>query len=157
MRIGVAAIAISAFCVSIGAQAQVVSHGQAPAINPLTGTPNLKRDVDQVIAGLWNRPQLNPRDRSLVTVAALVTQGTTNDMPEHFNLALDNGVTPTELSGAVSHLAFYAGLPRATAAERVLVDVYQRRGIAAASLPTTPASSSGSRAWWRRRLSAAAR
>jgi 4-carboxymuconolactone decarboxylase len=60
-----------------------------------------------------------PRDRSLITVAALVTGGNTEQLPHHLNLAKQNGLTEAELIEAVTHLAFYAGWPKAMSAMNV--------------------------------------
>jgi alkylhydroperoxidase/carboxymuconolactone decarboxylase family protein YurZ len=62
-----------------------------------------------LLDGLWKRPDLSPRDRSIITVAALIARNQTIEMPYHFNLALDNGVKPSELSEIITHLAFYSG------------------------------------------------
>ena len=60
--------------------------------------------------------ELAPRDRSLITVAALITNGQTEQLRSHIALARRNGVTYTELSEVITHLAFYAGWPRAMSA-----------------------------------------
>ncbi|MES2987942.1 MAG: carboxymuconolactone decarboxylase family protein [Pseudomonadota bacterium] len=69
---------------------------------------------------LWSRPHLSPRDRSLVTIAALVTTGDLPQLEFHLRLGLQNGLTRGELSEAVNHLAFYAGWPKAMAAVPML-------------------------------------
>ena len=84
---------------------------------------------------LWNRPELSRRDRSLVTVAALISRNDTAELPHYLNVALDSGVTPTEISETITHLAFYAGWPNATSAALVARHVFAQRHIAAASLP----------------------
>lgn len=84
---------------------------------------------------LWNRPELSCRDRSLVTVAALISRNDTAELPHYLNVALDSGVTPTEISETITHLAFYAGWPNATSAALVARHVFAQRHIAAASLP----------------------
>ncbi len=88
-----------------------------------------------VLEGLWKRPGLSPRDRSVVTTAALIARMQTVEMPFHFGLALDNGVKPSELSETVTHLAFYSGWPNALAAVAMAKDVFQQRGIGADQLP----------------------
>ena len=72
-----------------------------------------------LLNGLWKRPDLSPRDRSVVTVAALIARIQTIEMPYHFALALDNGVKPAELSEIITHLAFYAGWANAMSAVAV--------------------------------------
>lgn len=69
-----------------------------------------------LLDGLWKRPELSSRDRSIVTVAALIARIQTIEMPFHFALALDNGVTPCELSEIITHLAFYSGWANAMSA-----------------------------------------
>lgn len=79
---------------------------------------------------VWKRAQLNQRDRSLITVAALIASGgDAARMRSHFNLALENGIKPRELSGSITHLAFYAGWPNAVGAAEVAQGVFQKRGV----------------------------
>ena len=73
-------------------------------------TPKLAELGRDVLFGdVWERPGLSKRDRSLVTVAALVTGNYPKQMPFHIQRALENGVTEEELKEVVTHLAFYAG------------------------------------------------
>jgi 4-carboxymuconolactone decarboxylase len=88
-----------------------------------------------LLDGLWKRTELKPRDRSLVTVAALIARIQTIEMPFHFALALDNGVTPAELSEIITHLAFYAGWANAMSAVAVARDIFHQRGIGIDQLP----------------------
>ena len=79
--------------------------------------PALGEYTDNVLFGdVWKRPQLSPRDRSLVTVSSLVAQYRINELPFHLKFALQNGVTREELIEAITHLAFYAGWPTASTA-----------------------------------------
>jgi len=79
--------------------------------------PALGDYTDRVLFGdVWKRPGLSPRDRSLVTVASLVSLYRTNELPFHLKRALENGVTRDELVEAITHLAFYAGWPTASSA-----------------------------------------
>lgn len=84
---------------------------------------------------LWKRPDLSARDRSLITVAALIARSQTIGMLHYFNLALDNGVTPAELSEVVTHLAFYSGWSNALSAVPVLKEIFEQRGIGVDQLP----------------------
>lgn len=84
---------------------------------------------------LWSRPELSRRDRSLVTLAALISRNGTAELPEYINLALDNGVTPTEISETITHLAFYAGWPNATSAALITRNVFVQRHIDTTALP----------------------
>ncbi len=79
--------------------------------------PKLAQLTDEVLFGdVWERPQLSKRDRSLVTCAALVATGKTEQMAFHFPRALENGVTREELVELITHLAFYVGWPSAVSA-----------------------------------------
>ena len=79
--------------------------------------PKLIEVVDKTIYGdIWERPELSKRDRSMVTIAALIGMRQTDQLKSHLEKALDNGVTPTELSEIMTHLAFYAGFPASLSA-----------------------------------------
>lgn len=92
--------------------------------------PALADYTDAVLFGeVWERPDLSKRDRSFVVVSALVAGGHTDQMAGHFGRALDNGVTPQELSGVITHLAFYTGWPRAMSAVGVANTVLTERGL----------------------------
>ena len=79
--------------------------------------PKLVELTDDVLFGdVWKRTELSPRDRSLITVASLVTSSSFEQLPNHLRLARQNGLTETELKEAIIHLAFYAGWPRAMSA-----------------------------------------
>jgi 4-carboxymuconolactone decarboxylase len=76
--------------------------------------PKLAELSDEVLFGdIWERPQLSKRDRSLVTCAALIALGKTEQMNFHLPRAIENGVTQEELVELTTHLAFYAGWPNA--------------------------------------------
>lgn len=79
--------------------------------------PKLVDLTDDVLFGdVWERPQLSKRDRSLITCAALIATGKTEQMEFHFPRAIENGVTQEELIEAITHLAFYVGWPNAMSA-----------------------------------------
>ncbi|MBY6006389.1 carboxymuconolactone decarboxylase family protein [Salipiger bermudensis] len=77
---------------------------------------------------LWRRPALEPRDRSMVTVAALIAAGQPEQMTFHLNRAMDNGLTQDEAGAMLSHLAFYAGWPKVFSALPVAKEVFENRG-----------------------------
>lgn len=86
--------------------------------------PKLAELTDEVLFGdVWERPGLSPRDRSLVTVAALVALNRTEQLKSHLGRALDNGLTEEELVEAITQLAFYAGWPCGVGAVGVLREV----------------------------------
>lgn len=89
--------------------------------------PKLAQLTDDILFGdVWERAELAPRDRSLITVAALIANGNTDQLPGHLNRAKQNGLTEAEIAEVIIHLAFYAGWPRAMSAIRVARDVFQR-------------------------------
>jgi 4-carboxymuconolactone decarboxylase len=88
--------------------------------------PALVHVTDDVLFGeVWKRPQLSPRDRSLITVAALTSGGNAEQLTFHLQYARDNGVTEEELIEAITHLAFYAGWPKAFSAMAVAKQVFR--------------------------------
>ena len=90
--------------------------------------PKLIELSEKVLYGdVWERPGLSKRDRSLVTVAALVALYRTDQLRGHLERALANGVTREELGEAITHLAFYAGWPAAMTAARIAKSVLDQR------------------------------
>jgi 4-carboxymuconolactone decarboxylase len=88
--------------------------------------PGLVHFTDDVLFGeAWRRPQLSPKERSLITVAALTTGGNTEQLVFHLGLAKQNGATEEELIEAITHLAFYAGWPKAMSAMAVAKRVFR--------------------------------
>ncbi len=101
--------------------------------------PALEKYAKGVVLGdLWKRPGLSARDRSIVTVAALISRDQTVELTYYLNLALDNGVKPAEISEIITHLAFYTGWANAMDAVPAAKDVFKSRNIGADQLP--PAS-----------------
>jgi len=86
--------------------------------------PKLMELTDGTLFGdVWERPGLSKRDRSLITVAALVALYRTNELPGHLVRAQKNGVSKDELVELMTHLAFYAGWPSAMTAVKIAMDV----------------------------------
>ncbi len=86
--------------------------------------PKLAELTDDVLFGdVWAREELAPRDRSLITVAALIAGGNTEQLPFHLNKARENGLSEGELVEVITHLAFYCGWPRAMSAIMVAKEV----------------------------------
>ena len=89
--------------------------------------PKLAQLTDDVLYGdVWARPGLSPRDRSLVTVSALIAMNRPEQLRSHLARARDNGVTEAELIETITHLAFYAGWPSAVSAIGVAREVFKR-------------------------------
>jgi 4-carboxymuconolactone decarboxylase len=90
--------------------------------------PKLAELTDDVLFGdVWDRPGLSHRDRSLITVAALVALYRGGQLPGHLNRALDNGVTKDEIVELITHLAFYSGWPTAIQAMTTAKEVFAGR------------------------------
>jgi 4-carboxymuconolactone decarboxylase len=90
---------------------------------------------ERLFGDVWKRPALTPRDRSVITVAALIARNQTVELPFHLDLALGNGVSPAELSEIITHLAFYSGWANAMSAVAVAKDVFAKRSVRADQLP----------------------
>jgi 4-carboxymuconolactone decarboxylase len=88
--------------------------------------------TDYLFRDLWLRPDLTPRDRSLITVAALIASGQVAQIPFHLNRAVDNGLTEAQAAEVITHLAFYAGWPNAMSALPIAKEVFAKRAEAKA-------------------------
>ncbi|HAE50587.1 MAG TPA: carboxymuconolactone decarboxylase, partial [Tistrella mobilis] len=123
-----ATIALSTLAAT-GAEAQEERRRIAPA--PVYEVaPALGRFTDDLLFGeVWARPVLSPRDRSLITLAALVSTGRTAQIGAHVGRALDNGVRPEEVGELITQLAFYAGWPVAISAVFETRTVFEQRSI----------------------------
>jgi 4-carboxymuconolactone decarboxylase len=82
---------------------------------------------DLLFRDLWLRPALTPRDRSLVTVSALIASGQVAQIPYHLNRAMDHGLTKLQASEVLTQLAFYAGWPNVFSAMPVVNGVFEKR------------------------------
>lgn len=90
--------------------------------------PKLLELTDNVLFGdVWARPELSQRDRSLVTVSALIAMNRPDQLRSHLARARDNGVTQDELVETITHLAFYAGWPSAITAISVAKEVFEKK------------------------------
>ena len=97
--------------------------------------PGMAVYTNEVLFGdVWVRPQLSPRDRSLVVISVLIATNKPAELQGHLGRALSNGVTPVEASGVLTHLAIYSGWPSAVSALDVFEQVYTARKVDPASL-----------------------
>ncbi len=94
-----------------------------------------KYTQERLLGDVWKRPGLSVRDRSIVTLAALIARNQTIEMPFYLNLALDNGVKTREISEIITHLAFYSGWANAVSAVAVAKDVFAARKIGSDQIP----------------------
>lgn len=101
--------------------------------------PALEKYTQEHLHGdVWKRSGLSPRDRSMVSLAVLITRNQFAPLNYYFGQALDNGVKPAEISELIVHLAFYAGFANAFGAIGPARDVFAQRGIGPDQIP--PAS-----------------
>jgi 4-carboxymuconolactone decarboxylase len=105
------------------------SSGERPSQKAIGDfAPKLAELTDDVLYGdVWERPQLSKRDRSLVTVSALIALNRPDQLRSHFVKARENGVTQEELIETITHLAFYAGWPNAVSAIAVAKEVFEEK------------------------------
>jgi 4-carboxymuconolactone decarboxylase len=111
---------------------QGLSSDEMPRVSP--ALEHYTRD--RLRGEVWKRPGLKPRDRSIVTISALIARNQAAALPDCFNQALDNGVKPSEISEIITHLAFYSGWANALEAIAAAKTVFDRRGIGVDQLPT---------------------
>jgi 4-carboxymuconolactone decarboxylase len=104
-------------------------HAAAPALGWYTDS--------LLFHQVWNRVGLAKRDRSLITVSALITCGNIAQLKSHFNRALSNGVRPAEIVEIITHLAFFAGWPHAMSSVPVMEQVFSDQGINSKELAQT--------------------
>jgi len=134
-------IATLAAALTIGFAGQAYAQAQATPAQPTqaqrpSGTqqerlaPGMAGFTSEVLFGdVWRRPELAPRDRSLVTIAVLIATGKPDQLRGHPGRALGNGVQPREASEVLSHLAIYCGWPSAVVALDVYDQVYAARNV----------------------------
>ena len=90
--------------------------------------PKLADLTDNVLFGdIWERPGLSKRDRSLITVSALIAMNRPDQLRSHLELGRKNGLTEAEVVEVITHLAFYAGWPNAVTAVSVAKEVFQKK------------------------------
>ena len=134
---------LTAGAVMVSAPAHAQGSGSAAPATPAPGAavqptpaqrligdfaPKLVELTDNVLFGdVWARPGLSQRDRSLVTVSALIAMNRPDQLRSHLARARDNGVTQEELVETITHLAFYAGWPSAITAISVAKDVFEKK------------------------------
>jgi len=124
----VAAAIVSLVLIAATARAQEANGMQK-------STTSLPSREDRLLGDVWKRHDLGPRDRSIITLAALITRNQRIQMPYYLNVALDSGVKPREISEIITHLAFYSGWSNAMSAAVAAKNVFTSRNIGADQLP----------------------
>lgn len=98
--------------------------------------PTLEQYTQQHLYGeVWKRPGLSVRDRSLVTIAAMIARGEAPALRYYAAQGIENGLKPSEISETITHLAFYTGWGKAMAAVGPVGEVFAEHGISATDLP----------------------
>ena len=140
MASGVALCGLSIFALPGDAAAQALKPASSPSFSSKEMqmvAPALESYTQVLLLGdVWVRPDLSPRDRSIVTLAVLIARNQPWELPFYLNRALDNGVTPGEISEIITHLAFYSGWPNAMAAVSATRPVFAKRKITSKQLPS---------------------
>ena len=130
---------VAATVLAAGASADAEPRPSVAPRNMQAIAPALAGYTDDVLFGdVWLRPDLSPRDRSMVTLSVLIATGRTAQMPGHLARGLDNGVQPPEIAGMVTQLAFYTGWPNAVSALNEVEKVFTERKVDPASLRAAP-------------------
>src|ERR1700752_3891407 len=134
------AVAALSLCLIAPARADKAIEGSRVMQEDIRAVaPALEKYAQGSLLGdVWKRPDLSPRDRSIVTLAALIARSQTVELAFYLNVALDNGVKAGEISEIITHLAFYSGWANAVAAVPITKSVFAARRIGADQLP--PAS-----------------
>jgi alkylhydroperoxidase/carboxymuconolactone decarboxylase family protein YurZ len=134
-----AAIMVASLSVALPFVATKADTPEAGAVQMVA--PALEAYARETVFGsLWKRPELLPRDRSIVTLSVLIARNQTIELPFYLGLALDNGVKPAEISEIITHLAFYSGWANAVLAASATRAVFEQRGIGADQLSTATVS-----------------
>ncbi|MFC9506171.1 carboxymuconolactone decarboxylase family protein [Streptomyces sp. NPDC057002] len=133
----IATIAAGTFLAGYTAQAD---PGSASAPRSRTSqiesvSPALAKYDKERVQELWNDDSLSRRDRGLITIAALISNGQTQELGRYTDRALDDGLSAAEISETVTHLAFYTGWQNAKAAVPPIAKVFAAHGISADQLP----------------------
>jgi 4-carboxymuconolactone decarboxylase len=104
--------------------------GQDPSYPGLPYLSALTRSVlfDEA-DGVWSRPGLSPRDRSMVTIAVAQASHASDQLRGHIGRALNNGLTPAEIAEVITHVTFYAGWPTGVNAARIAGEVFAERNL----------------------------
>lgn len=92
--------------------------------------PKMVELIEQVIySDIWERPNLGKRERSLITIAVLIALRQTDQLRSHLERGMANGLTPDEISEAITHIAIYSGFPAANSAARVARPLFEELGV----------------------------
>ena len=89
--------------------------------------PKMAELTDNVLYGdIWERPGLSKRDRSLITITALIALNRPDQLRSHINIGLQNGLTKNEVIETITHMAFYSGWPNAVSSLAIAKEVFQK-------------------------------
>lgn len=118
-------IVLATISINIMAQKKIVQTAGHDKLGDFA--PEFAHLNDDILFGeVWSRNDLlSLRDRSLVTITSLISQGITDSsLKYHLQSAKSNGITRTEIAEIITHMAFYAGWPKAWAAFNLAKEVW---------------------------------
>lgn len=126
---------ITAAALTLSTAAANAAHAQR--IEAVTAVfPAPEADTDQDLHGeVWQSPDLSARDRSIVNVTSIISRNQAEEIPAEFTRALENRVTPAELSEIITRLSFYSGWGNAALAAEVTQEIFGERWVDPAQLP----------------------
>jgi 4-carboxymuconolactone decarboxylase len=110
---------------------------EAAADSGAFGAPLAQLAIDYAFAGVWSRPGLDRRSRSIATMAILIAAGQTHELKNHLRAGIANGVTPKEIEELIIHSSAYVGLPTAGIAMQAATEVLRELGKLPASTKTS--------------------
>jgi 4-carboxymuconolactone decarboxylase len=110
---------------------------EASASSGAFGSPLAQLAMDYAFAGVWSRPGLDRRSRSIATLAILITTGQANELKNHVRAGIANGVTPKEMEELIVHSAVYVGLPTAGIAMQAATEALREMGKLPAATMTS--------------------
>ncbi|MBW2500490.1 MAG: carboxymuconolactone decarboxylase family protein [Deltaproteobacteria bacterium] len=82
--------------------------------------------ADAVMGGVWSRSGLSPRERSLITIAALTALDRPHELEIHLGMGLSNGLEKKEICEVIMHMAIYGGFPVAVEGMRIAKEVFEK-------------------------------
>ena len=127
-RTGLLRFSLLALALTFAMPTSAVAGGRPTRKDVQMVAPALdKYTQDRLLGEVWKRPDLSPRDRSLVTISALIANGQVAQLTGHIPIGMNNGLTQPEIAEAITHLAFYVGWPNVFSAMPVAKEVFEKR------------------------------
>ena len=133
-------LVVASLILTVGISTMAKAQSQTPAASDATAkqpsraqqlygdiAPKMAELTDNVLYGdIWERPGLSKRDRSLVTISALIALNRPDQLRSHIKIGLQNGLTEDEIIETITHMAFYSGWPSAVSSLAIAKEVFQK-------------------------------